>query len=91
MKNQFKDQPFEIIGISYDDSATTVEQFLRRTPVNYPIVMNTSQISSQLGDISGLPTTYIYGKNFKFYTALEGYQSQNTLHSIIVKLLNDPN
>ncbi len=48
-----------VVGISMDDDATAVREFLRRYPAIYPIAMGDAQFAAQLGGVLGLPLSYV--------------------------------
>jgi cytochrome c biogenesis protein CcmG/thiol:disulfide interchange protein DsbE len=48
-----------VVGISMDDDAASVREFLRRYPAAYPIVMGDAQFAGQLGGALGLPLSYL--------------------------------
>jgi len=48
-----------VIGISMDDDAVAVREFLRRYPATYPIAMVDAQFAAQLGGVLGLPLSYV--------------------------------
>jgi thiol-disulfide isomerase/thioredoxin len=49
----------EIIGVSEDDEADTVQEFVKKNGINYPVVMATPQMVSAYGGVTALPTTFV--------------------------------
>lgn len=52
-------QGLRVIGVSMDDDAAAVREFLRQHPVAYPIVMGDARLAEQLGGVLGLPLSYV--------------------------------
>jgi thiol-disulfide isomerase/thioredoxin len=58
---QEKHKDLAIIGIAMDyQDPKQVVDFADNMLINYPIVLGNEQIVSQIGSVSGLPTTYLY-------------------------------
>ena len=89
LKNKFKHADFEIIGISMDDSTSTVLSFMRSTPINYPVIMASNETNKLFGDVFAIPTTLIYDKGLTYVSKIQGFQDQTTLASIVSELLNN--
>lgn len=51
------------VGVSLDQSTVPVKKYVKRTKVNYPIVMGNSEVVKDFGNISGIPTTYVIDKS----------------------------
>jgi len=49
----------QIIGVSEDDSADDVHEYIKKMGINYPVVMSTSQIVEAYGGVAALPTTFV--------------------------------
>ncbi|MCC7461247.1 MAG: TlpA family protein disulfide reductase [Gammaproteobacteria bacterium] len=48
-----------VIGISMDDDAASVREFLQQVPASYPIVLGDAKFAAQLGGVLGLPLSYL--------------------------------
>jgi len=49
-----------VIGVATDDEVADVKAFVAKNGVRYPVVIGDEKTSSQLGDVSGLPTSYLF-------------------------------
>jgi thiol-disulfide isomerase/thioredoxin len=49
----------QVIGVSMDDDAAPVRRFLKKTPLDYPVVMGDVALAKEYGGILGLPATYL--------------------------------
>jgi peroxiredoxin len=49
----------QVIGVSMDDDAAPVKEFLGRYPVMYPIVMGDAKLGESFDGVLGLPTSYL--------------------------------
>ena len=58
LQEQHKDR-LQIIGVSEDDEAQPVHDFIKKTGINYPVVMATPEIIQAYGGVAALPTTFV--------------------------------
>ena len=49
----------QIIGVSEDDGVEEVQAFVKKTGINYPVVMATSEMLAAYGGVAALPTTFV--------------------------------
>lgn len=49
----------QVIGVSMDDEAAPVRRFLKKTPLDYPVVMGDVALATEFGGVLGLPTSYL--------------------------------
>lgn len=54
---------FEVVGISVDNSESNVAEFLKKRPVFFTILTNTSGDVSEAYGLPGMPTGYIIGRD----------------------------
>jgi cytochrome c biogenesis protein CcmG/thiol:disulfide interchange protein DsbE len=68
LKNEFKNEDFEIIGISLDTftrggaTKDDVVPFMKDYGINYPIVIGNPQIAQQYGGVRSIPTSFVIDK-----------------------------
>ena len=69
-----KDKDLVVIGVALDYSSTKVVlDFIKKHAINYPIVLGTYKIASRIGEVEGLPTSYLYnpaGKLVSYQTGI---------------------
>lgn len=73
-----------VIGIAMDyRNAKQVTDFADGLLVNYPIVLGTPQIVSQIGPVQGLPTTYLFNPDGKKVAQQVGLITRASVESYI--------
>ena len=73
-----------VIGVAMDyRNAKQVTDFAEGLLVEYPIVLGTSQIVSQIGPVQGLPTTYLYNPEGKMVAQQVGLITREAVESYI--------
>ena len=61
LQKQYQNGKLTIIGIAMDyDSPAQVSDFVRQMHINYPIVLGNDLIAQQVGEVQGLPTSYLF-------------------------------
>jgi len=63
---KYKDQGFEILGVSMSDTKDKLLEFVKGQKMDYPILYGSKQdigkISAEYGGIQSIPTSFIIGK-----------------------------
>ncbi len=73
-----------VIGVAMDyRNAKQVTDFAEGLLVEYPIVLGTPQIVSQIGPVQGLPTTYLFNPNGKMVAQQVGLITKEAVESYI--------
>lgn len=85
--NQYKDKGVMVLGITEDD-AKSIKEFIKKIPINYPIIMDDGSISDAF-KVIGYPMTYFYDYEGKLLTQTFGLQRQYYFESKIKELIND--
>ena len=62
IQNELGGKGLTFVGVSLDQSPAPVKKYVKRTKVNYPVVMGDSEVVKDFGNISGIPTTYVIDK-----------------------------
>ncbi len=68
LQNQYRDQGFQIIGVSMDDSPEPVREFYRQFKMNYPVVMGDAKTGELFGGVLGLPIAFLIGRDGRIYS-----------------------
>lgn len=57
---KYKDQGLVILGVSVDDDAPTLKEFVKTTPMNYPVLLAAGQedVLEAAGPVYGYPTSF---------------------------------
>lgn len=73
-----------VIGVAMDyRSAKQVTDFAEGLLVEYPIVLGTPEIISQIGPVQGLPTTYLFNPDGKMVAQQVGLITRAAVESYI--------
>jgi len=81
VSNDYKDSGVQFIGISNED-ASTLRDFVDNFGINYPILIDSTNIGGEWG-ISGIPTTFILDGNGAVLYKNVGMMSRSQLESAI--------
>ena len=77
----------EVWGVSFEDnSIETIQEFVSKLNVNYPILGHGQAPKTGYGAVNVLPTTFIIDKQGRFYHRFEGPVSEQD----IVEVINSP-
>jgi thiol-disulfide isomerase/thioredoxin len=73
MQDRYRDKGLQVLGLSVDKSASVVRQFQREHLVmNFPVAMADRGLANTYGGISGIPTTFMIGRDGKIYGTMVG-------------------
>jgi cytochrome c biogenesis protein CcmG/thiol:disulfide interchange protein DsbE len=64
-QKQYGPAGLQVLGISMDDDEKSVQRYLQKTPLSYPIVMGDEALAKLYGGVLGLPLTYLIDANGK--------------------------
>ena len=62
LQSELKDKGVTFVGVSLDASETPVKKYLKRTKMNYPVVMGSADLVAEYGNFTGIPHTYVIDK-----------------------------
>ena len=65
LREQMRDQPFELISINYADSPEKVREFMRRVNVQFPVLIDPNGKVAHQWNVIGFPSTFVIGKDGK--------------------------
>ena len=81
-----KDSDLVVIGVALDyPSAKVVLDFVEEHTINYPIVLGNYRIASKIGEVRGLPTSYLYDRAGKIVSYQPGIISRSNVEEFIRK------
>ena len=88
LQEMLKDKNFEVIGISVDNSADPVVEFLKEIKVNYKIIYDaTHELLDAFGGSIGIPTSFLIGPDGKIHKKYIGARTKETFLADISKIL----
>ncbi|MGB9103342.1 MAG: TlpA disulfide reductase family protein [Terriglobales bacterium] len=87
LQDKYRDQGFQVIGISMDDSDSALRDFYRKYKMNYPVAAGSAKIAEAYGGILGLPTSFLIGRDGRIRAKYPGLADFAKLEQEIVVLL----
>ncbi|MDO8413953.1 MAG: TlpA disulfide reductase family protein [Gallionellaceae bacterium] len=79
-----KDKDLVVIGVALDYPSTKVVlDFVKEHAINYPIVLGTYKIASRIGEVEGLPTSYLYNPAGKLVSYQTGILTRESVEEYI--------
>ncbi len=90
LQQEFGPKGFVVIGISVDnDGERILPPFVERLGINYPVLLATTKVLKDYGNIYALPVTFILDRDHKIVKKYTGMVNEEELRPIILKLLED--
>jgi cytochrome c biogenesis protein CcmG/thiol:disulfide interchange protein DsbE len=87
-QEKYSGQGLSIVGVSMDDDPETVQSFLRRKKLNYPVVMGDEKLGLAYGGVLGLPVTYLIDRQGVIRARYQGGTDLDAMETAIRQLLN---
>lgn len=86
---QHKEDPIALYAVNFD-ALPLFEQrkLIRRFNINYPSLLKDPASELQLGDITGVPVTFIFNPKGQLVKTLYGGQSAETLNKVMIEHQN---
>jgi thiol-disulfide isomerase/thioredoxin len=81
---QHKNDPIALFGVNYDAPPLFEQKnLIRRFNINYPNLVGNPAADLSLGDITGVPVTFIFNPKGELVKALYGGQTAESLDKVI--------
>jgi len=61
LRREFGDRQFEVVAVNVDEKLTDALRFLRKTPVEYPILLDPKGTLPRAFSLIAMPTSYLIG------------------------------
>jgi thiol-disulfide isomerase/thioredoxin len=96
LQTRYRDQGLSMVGINYERGASDhenrrhVESIAREAGINYPLALGDSQITDQIPEFRGFPTTLFIDGRGNVRLTLRGSRSHAELETFVQLLLADP-
>ncbi len=87
IQKEFGEKGLTFVGVSLDASPVPVKKYVKRTKVNYPVVMGTPEMVQDYGNPSGIPQTYVIDKDGIIRMSHMGKISKQALLASVKPLL----
>jgi cytochrome c biogenesis protein CcmG/thiol:disulfide interchange protein DsbE len=69
---EYRDSGLVVLGVDYNDLTSDAQHFMRRFDLTYPVVHDGSRSIGDRYGISGLPETYVVGRDGRVVDAIIG-------------------
>ncbi|HEY3418596.1 MAG TPA: TlpA disulfide reductase family protein [Armatimonadota bacterium] len=80
-------QPVQFIGIAMDSDRSPVKPFVTEHKMNYPVLYGEKKALKPFGDVYGLPTKFIIGKDGVIVDKIIGAREKSDLQKVLGKYL----
>lgn len=88
LQQKYGDKGLQFLAISADSNWHEVlPSFIKKMNINFPILLATSKVIKDYGDVYGLPVTFVIGKDRKIVTRIMGMVEPDELEHIVQKHL----
>lgn len=87
---EFREQGFTVVAVNVDKNPADGRDFLKKHPVNYPVVKDDGSLPRQFG-VKGMPTAYLIDRNGTVRSVHEGFRpgDKEKLRAQIMHLLRE--
>lgn len=82
LQKKYSNQGFTFIGIALDDYQSVVK-FTKDNKINYPVVIGDEALVKRYGNIRGIPTSFLVGKDGKIAQRYEGFRTKEVFEKDI--------
>jgi len=86
-QDKYRDQGFQVVGISMDDGPKPVREFYQEFKMNYPVALGNEKVAEAYGGVLGLPVTFLIGRDGRVAAKYVGEVQLPTLEQGIESLL----
>jgi thiol-disulfide isomerase/thioredoxin len=84
LHDKHKDKDLVVLGVAMDyRDPRQVTDFASQVSISYPVILGTHQSAAQVGDASGLPSTYLYNPQGKLVAYNAGAITRQAVESYI--------
>ncbi len=88
LQKQFGSQDFTVLAISVDnDGEKVLPPFIEKLGINFPVLLATSKVLADYGNIYALPVTFVLDKEHKIVKKIMGKINKEELTPLIKELL----
>jgi thiol-disulfide isomerase/thioredoxin len=88
LQEKYKNE-VQFIGLNVGEKESEIKEFIKSMGINYIIGYSNENIEKSFGGISGLPTTFIIGKDGKIKAKAIGYRSKEWFEKQIISALRE--
>ena len=78
--NKYKSKGFVLLGVNIDDKSELAKKMIKELKINFPVLFDKTQSTSETYDLQAMPSTFIVDKNgiirFSHYGYKSGYEKK---------------
>jgi len=72
LQGAYRSEGLQVVGIAVDDTARKVREFARDNGINYPVIVGDATLKTLFGDLGGVPTSFLIGRDGRVYYKING-------------------
>jgi len=76
-QQQFATKGFTVLGVSVDEKASEMEQFLKSVPASFPVVRDAAQKLVASADVKTMPTSFLIDRKGTIRHVQQGFRRQD--------------
>ncbi len=84
LQDKYQDQDFEILAVNMGEDSTTIEIFLQKMSVNFPVLLDSDGAILKQWKIFAFPTTFLIDKEGNITYALFGGLEWDSPEAVVV-------
>ena len=77
LHKKYKDQGFEVVAINLDKSRETIDEFLKKSPVDFTIAYDPSGGAAASYKVAGMPSSYLVDRSGQLQTSHIGFRDKD--------------
>ncbi len=78
---------FQVVGVALDQEISSVQEFLERTPVHFPILSDTVGKSAEAYGVVAMPTSFLIDAEGRIVARFEGGENLKAEEAAVVALI----
>jgi peroxiredoxin len=79
LSTNFRDRRFSVVAVNVDDAPGPARRFLAKMPVTFPVLIDETGSAGDAYLVTGLPTTFLIGKDGTIHYRHAGYGKEYSL------------
>ena len=87
VQQELNPKGFTILGLSVDEDAKPVGDFMTQNRINYPVAMDNGSASNAYGGITSIPTSFLVDRQGNIVKTFQGAIDADTLRAAVQPLL----
>lgn len=84
---KYRDESFQMLGVTLDKDKTSVEDFAKEYNINYPLLIPDEKVLKDYGPIIYIPTTFVISSDGYIYKKYVGYKPESVFEQDLKTLL----